>query len=69
MIRKHCNVLLVTALMLSLLTGCRGNVSHREDGMITDPTGSGATVSTTAVKLATADVFAAFNSINEGGEQ
>ena len=47
MIRKHCNVLLVTALMLTLLTGCRGNVSHREDGMITDPTGSGATVSTT----------------------
>ena len=30
---------------------------------------SGATVSTSAVKLATADVFAAFNSINEGGNQ
>ena len=30
---------------------------------------SGATISSTAVKLATADVFAAFNSINNGGEQ
>ena len=30
---------------------------------------SGATVSSTAVKLATADAFAAFNSINEGGAQ
>ncbi len=30
---------------------------------------SGATVSSTAVKLATADAFAAFNSINNGGDQ
>lgn len=44
--KKSCSALLALALMLSAFTGCRRNVSTREDGMVTDPTVTTGTVAT-----------------------
>lgn len=35
--RKASIALLAAALTMTLLTGCRGNVSERSDGMVTEP--------------------------------
>ena len=51
--RKHCTPFLVLAVMLALLTGCRGNVSDREDGKITEPTSFTATMPTIATMPST----------------
>ena len=45
--RKYYRVFLIPAMMLALLTGCRGNVSNREDGKITEPTATVATMPST----------------------
>lgn len=43
--RKAITPLVVAALVMTVLTGCRGNVSERPDGMVTE---SGTTPSTSA---------------------
>lgn len=42
--RKMIAAAAAFCLMATLLCGCRGNVSSREDGKITDPTGTAATM-------------------------
>lgn len=51
--RKSYRVFLIPAMMLALLTGCRGNVSNREDGKITEPTATVATMPTAATMPST----------------
>lgn len=44
--RKIYSTFLACALMLTVLSGCRGNVSSRKDGKITEPTATTGTVAT-----------------------
>lgn len=44
--RKIYSALLALALMMTVLSGCRGNVSSRKDGKITEPTATTGTVAT-----------------------
>lgn len=60
--RKYCSALLAVAVMLCMLSGCRGNVSDRTDGKITEPTGTVATMPSTD----TAPIATAPSAVTEG---